>query len=653
MRINSIKIQNYRQYRSLNIEFNKKQDHDIHVLIGQNGMGKTNLLNAISWCLYDQEPHLSDKNKALPIINIETLAEIPIASTGKIVVTILASSEDVKYEFTREAICKKTANAEVILMPSMPIVTITKNYEEGTKIFQSEEANTRIEGLFPKKNSEYYFFDGERLSKYFSDNSGEKIRSSIFELSQVGLLQSIQDRLNIIIKEMTGMSSKGNKDLEFYKMQIEVIESTIEQQEYEINHFTVEAATAQQIINDCNEFLFGMPNIEELEQKRKALKDKEKSTLELCAFTHKNYLDFIREYSQLLNEYHSLAYSLSIIVEKEESGMLPPRIDIDLLKKSIKENSCIICGSKLNAESLIKINDILNKIQVSTDVSHVLIGMRDTLTNKILEAEKYNDKKTIAIQERLKARLDLDGIVNDIKSIDQELLKYENKEDIRNKAFERSTNENLLKYNLIELGKLKVRLSENNAELKNNKKKFSQAEKLDESIRQVRQERLFAIHAQKHVLKIKNEIMNEIKESLRTSTERTFLNLIWKKNTYDRVDIDENYNVALMHVDGYNNIGGCSAAEKAFLALSFTIALHKVACIDSPLVIDTPLSRVSDVNRINFAETLKELSKEKQMILFFTPSEYSEEVCSIFDPICSTKRYIETENERESFIKEY
>lgn len=653
MRINSISIQNYRQYRSLNIEFNKRQDHDIHVIIGQNGMGKTNLLNAISWCLYDQEPHLSDKNKALPALNIEALSETPIGSINKIVVTIHASGDDAEYEFTREAICKKTGVTDVILMPSIPIVTITKNYEEGSKVYQNDEANARIESLFPKKNSEYYFFDGERLNKYFSDNSGEKIRSSIFELSQVGLLQTIQDRLDIVIKEMTAKSSRGNKDLEFYKLQIEGIESIIEQLEDETHHFTIEADTAQQIVTNCNEFLFGMPDIEELEQKRKKLKDKEKSTVELCAVTHKSYLDFVREYSLLLNIYDSLKYSLSIITEKEENGMLPPRIDIGLLRKSIEDNNCSICGSILTSESLMKINDILNKIQVSTDVSHVLIGMRDTLTNKILEAEKYDNKKTIVIQERLKARVDLDSIINEIKNIDQELLKYENKDDIRNKAFERSTNESLLKSNLIELGKRKERLTENYAELKNVKKKFSQAERLDDSISQIRRERLFALHTQKHAVKIKNEIMDEIRENLRALTEKTFLNLIWKKNTYNRVDIDNNYNVSLMHVDGYNNIGGCSAAEKAFLALSFTIALHKVACIDAPLVIDTPLSRVSDVNRVNFADTLSKLSLEKQMILFFTPSEYSEEVCTIFDPICSTKRYIETENERVALVKEY
>ena len=57
MRFSSIQLKNYRQYEDLNIEF-EYGTHDLHVLIGDNGTGKTNLLNAFTWCLYGEEPHL-------------------------------------------------------------------------------------------------------------------------------------------------------------------------------------------------------------------------------------------------------------------------------------------------------------------------------------------------------------------------------------------------------------------------------------------------------------------------------------------------------------------------------------------------------------------------------------------------------------------
>lgn len=57
MRFASVKMSNYRQYKSLEFQFPKQGDNDIHAIIASNGVGKTNLLNAINWCLYGKEPH--------------------------------------------------------------------------------------------------------------------------------------------------------------------------------------------------------------------------------------------------------------------------------------------------------------------------------------------------------------------------------------------------------------------------------------------------------------------------------------------------------------------------------------------------------------------------------------------------------------------
>ena len=52
MRIERVSIKNFRQYKNVVFEFDKKGQCDLHIILGNNGIGKTNLLNAISWCLY-------------------------------------------------------------------------------------------------------------------------------------------------------------------------------------------------------------------------------------------------------------------------------------------------------------------------------------------------------------------------------------------------------------------------------------------------------------------------------------------------------------------------------------------------------------------------------------------------------------------------
>ena len=69
------------------------------------------------------------------------------------------------------------------------------------------------------------------------------------------------------------------------------------------------------------------------------------------------------------------------------------------------------------------------------------------------------------------------------------------------------------------------------------------------------------------------------------------------------------------------------------LAYAYTLAIHKASGKNCPLVIDSPLGRVSDDNRENMAKVLKDISKDKQIIMLFTPDEYSSAVQRIYKDI--------------------
>ncbi len=75
MRIEKIKLKSYRQYRDVELSFKQTSGNDLHIIVGKNGMGKTNLLNAINWCLYKEEPHLSKDSEQLQLhrLNLKTI----------------------------------------------------------------------------------------------------------------------------------------------------------------------------------------------------------------------------------------------------------------------------------------------------------------------------------------------------------------------------------------------------------------------------------------------------------------------------------------------------------------------------------------------------------------------------------------------------
>ena len=132
------------------------------------------------------------------------------------------------------------------------------------------------------------------------------------------------------------------------------------------------------------------------------------------------------------------------------------------------------------------------------------------------------------------------------------------------------------------------------------------------------------------------DLLAESRSEMETETLNVFTKLLWKKNAFSKVEILEDYTFRLLDIFGAQTLGSCSAAERALLALSFTLALQKVSMHDSLLFIDTPIGRVDDDNRLNFVNTLCEIAKTKQVILIFTPTEYDDKVKSaLFDQYSS------------------
>jgi DNA sulfur modification protein DndD len=130
-----------------------------------------------------------------------------------------------------------------------------------------------------------------------------------------------------------------------------------------------------------------------------------------------------------------------------------------------------------------------------------------------------------------------------------------------------------------------------------------------------------------------NNIINEILQEISFTTQRIFDEMIWKKNTFGKVSINGDYEVEVHNKNNVLMTASLSATEKMALAYAFTLAVHRASGKNCPLVIDSPLGRVSDENRGNMARSLLEISTitTKQLIMLFTPDEYSEEVKVVYD----------------------
>ena len=144
-------------------------------------------------------------------------------------------------------------------------------------------------------------------------------------------------------------------------------------------------------------------------------------------------------------------------------------------------------------------------------------------------------------------------------------------------------------------------------------------------------------------------VMDEMKAEIEKTTWDIFDSMIWKKQTFGRIEIDNSYDIVVYNTDGIEMTGSLSATEQMALAYAFTLAIHRASGKNCPLVIDSPLGRVSDDNRENMARALLEVSRDKQIIMLFTPDEYSAAVRQMYDVSAEVRELALSEDE--SFVE--
>ena len=204
LRISQITLNNYRQYYGkVTVEFTTKKNA-FSILVGTNGAGKSNLWNAIHWCLFGIEPHLKSADKP-PIINkkylqeennglFETYVEI-IMTAGNDKYRIKRSLEGLLHGFERDN------NGLIIMSNEDPVPSgfeiMNRDKSElfqisengGAWKTQNNEHNFRnlvTEHIIPENLSKFFILDGEFLQDLFSEF--ENIKSGIDQISQINIV---------------------------------------------------------------------------------------------------------------------------------------------------------------------------------------------------------------------------------------------------------------------------------------------------------------------------------------------------------------------------------------------------------------------------------------------------------------------------------
>lgn len=632
MRIESIEIHNLRQLKDVTVRFVKNShDNDLHVILAENGVGKTNILNAITWCLYNKEMHLRDEGSAQSIVNSQVVEETRTFGGGTKEVSVelkLSTDEDGKITFKRVGRYNITKDAVIPLSDKLTI-----NYlDEMRTIEDDDETMQLVHKYLPEEINSYIFFDGEQLEKFFSVDQLDNVRIGINELTQASHLDKAYSFLEKYIKEYINpkLSNGGDKEVKEQQKKVDDLDEQIKLSEVTIATLKEQISTCENKIEDLNKKIHGCENLRE---KTEALRQSENRLNELSDALKNKYIElkkFTRKYFILFAAYPSVKHFYDYILKQKNEGKLPPNIDTGLLDKIIEMKECLICGKKhLSDEDIEAVRRLRNSITVASETSNDLSNALGSMTSYFNEVKEYMSLKERLISEINKINKDIESEDENYKNLNNYLRSIPNNEELAKALDDRDQYKTLYKDLIGKKAKEEEKKRQNEASKEEEEKKLraliSKVTELEEYMRK----RDFCELCIKIMKESRQEILDECRITIQEETFRIFDALIWKDDDFSKVEILENYSFKLLDRYGNQTLGSCSAAETALLALSFTLALQNISKHDSLLFIDTPIGRVGTQNRTNFMNTLLEIAKGKQVILTFTTTEYDQNVQSI------------------------
>ena len=635
MRIENIEIQNFRQYRNLSFKFPHVQGgNDLHIIYANNGVGKTNVLNAITWCLYDIEMHLGDKNTALAILNNQKVQELrqhlPEGGNtiGDATVSILFSSDDAaeKIRFQRVGKFNVTNEAVIPLNTEFSIMHFVDG--EWNSIDSEEETLSLVKKNVPEEIHEYIFFDGEHLESYFKAGQFENIKNGIEELTQAKIIEKAETAFNkyltdILNPQIANSSVKdiasAQKELDKIQSAIDAAVASIDTLKTQINNCDDEIATLANIISGHVHVSEKTARLKEVDGLIETLKDE-------IAKKKAEMMVFAREYVQYFAMYPAIKSLYVYIQEQDKHGKLPPRIDKFLLKAIEEHKHCLVCDQDLSDHSYSFIQELRKELEVSSDTSALLNKTVVVLRQYLEKLSQYKAKSETLINEEKALRKQHNDYLEEEKQLNTYLMNIPNTEAITKaiedkKEYRKKRDDIVAKKGVEEEHKKKL-----DNDLYNQSKVLKSLIEKNKQLEKINQQAEYCKKCRNVLKETRLDLLEESRREMEQETFDAFSRLLWKKDTFSKVEILEDYTFRLLDKYGSQTLGSCSAAERALLALSFTLALQKVSMHDSLLFIDTPIGRVDEDNRLNFVNTLCEIAKSKQVILTFTPTEYDEKV---------------------------
>lgn len=632
MKLIYLQLCNFRQFydKTTQIQF-ASGEQNTTVIYGNNGAGKTTILNAFTWVLYERFTSAFASPELL--VNQRAITEANLGQAIECWVELQFEHDCKSYQIKRKCYANKVAATEVKYSSTKLFMLVAG--DDGRWYPPLETAEDIIERILPASLHQYFFFDGERIDSFFRHNQEHNIAEDTKELLGVKILDRAIEHLKkakrTLQEELQELGDAQTKELLNRQIKLE------QEQEESAKYLQENLAKLKQLEQKKSQIsqqileVSGAGKIQQLktklvEQHKNLKKDIVQSKTELKKILSQTsytvYLGDIR------NNF------LNLLQDLRDRGQLSSGVKQEFIQYLLDQQKCI-CGEVLTPESKTynNVKSWLKKVELQ-NIEESAIRLETQINKLDLQADEFwqqLDQKQANINHQY---LDINRLETEINTTNKRLQTYPNR-DIQQLQKQAEVIEAEIKNLILGQGINEQQKSDRAEQLHKLSKQITQ-HKLTETKQQLAQKRISV--TEEAIVRL-NKVRSLLEQQFRLALEQKVQEIFsFISFTPYIPKLSNNYELTLVqNITGIEVPVAASTGENQILSLSFIGGIidrvrqwsqqNTLVGYDSstfPIVMDSPFGSLDQVYRQQVAKAIPELAN--QLIIFVTKTQWRGEV---------------------------
>lgn len=609
MILNSVTVENFRSfYGEQTIKLSTDKNKNTTVIYALNGVGKTNLLNAILWCLHGT--FSAGFKTPKDVLNFEAKRQ------GRKSFHVTLNFEENGNQYTIKRTGGVNENFKVFLIQN-----------DGNNEEIKTAPSLFINSIIPKDMAGYFINDGEGNDLVVDRDGYISVRRSIRDILGFNVAEKTLEDLSKIKSEVRQELKRFDKDNELSTLEdrIQILDESIVQNRKNLSETQSLLETYEDQFNLKEKQLGSSSSVvvDHLITSRNSTDRRLKSTETRLATLERNKIALIREYSWVAFAHSLTNEALDFIDESELKGKIPAPFNIQLVKDILEQKECI-CGACISPGT-----DAFNNINslIGQAADPELINRLQKARSRLTAVKTLSPQARERIEENFKDVREAQDLISSLKSEAEDISgKILDLDDEKIRSLEKERNS--LKNKIRETERKIDRLNDKIEDLVKGKKELDAQAKRIEGL-SPRAKKL------KSKIDLIEQVEEKISEELQQSEKDVHGLLAEKIDSFLEKYLRQDYRVAItsdLKICLQDRNGGPippSGGQGAILSFIYISSLISIARerreLESailtpgaiaPLVFDAPFSNLDPKYAANVAKELPKLVDQLIVLMY-------------------------------------